>query len=78
MSSVLMVGVDCSECGDRAVDYATDQARRSNAKLYVAHVIEWSPFYFFNGPGKCSNVISDAKKKSNVRIPKSLTPLSIG
>jgi len=46
MSSVLMVGVDCSECGDRAVEYAADQARKSNARLYIAHVIEWSQFTF--------------------------------
>jgi len=46
MSSVLMVGVDCSECGHRAVEYAATQARTSNARLYVTHVIEWSPFSF--------------------------------
>ncbi len=46
MGSALMVGVDCSECGDRAVKYAAEQARKSNARLYVAHVIEWSPFSF--------------------------------
>ena len=46
MSSVLMVGVDCSECGDRAVEYAVEHAKKSNARLYVAHVIEWSQFTF--------------------------------
>lgn len=46
MSSVLMVGIDCSECGNRAIDYAIDQAKRSNAKLFIAHIIEWSPFSF--------------------------------
>ena len=46
MSSVLMVGVDCSECGERAIEYAIDQAKRSDAKLLVAHIIEWSPFSF--------------------------------
>jgi len=46
MSSVLMVGVDCSECGERAVEYAVEHARKSNARLYVAHVIEWSQFTF--------------------------------
>ena len=46
MSSVLMIGVDCSECGDRAITYAVDHAKRSNAKLLIAHVIEWSPFSF--------------------------------
>jgi len=46
MGSGLIVGVDCSECGDRAVKYAAEQARLSNAKLYVAHVIEWSQYSF--------------------------------
>lgn len=46
MSSVLMVGVDGSECGDRAIEYAAEHARKANARLYVAHVIEWSQFTF--------------------------------
>lgn len=46
MSSVLLVGIDCSECGGRAIEYAAKQAQRSNALLYVAHIIEWSPFTF--------------------------------
>jgi nucleotide-binding universal stress UspA family protein len=46
MSSVLMVGVDGSECGGRAVEYAAELARKSNARLYVAHVIEWSQYTF--------------------------------
>ncbi|MGB5487823.1 MAG: universal stress protein [Lysobacterales bacterium] len=46
MSSVLMVGVDGSECGDRAVEYAAARARKSDAKLYIAYVIEWSQFTF--------------------------------
>ena len=46
MSSVLMVGVDCSECGERAIEYAIDHAKRSDARIFVAHVIEWSPFSF--------------------------------
>ncbi len=46
MSSVLMVGVDGSECGNRAVEYAADRARKSGAKVYIAYVIEWSQFSF--------------------------------
>lgn len=46
MSPVLMVAVDCSECGERAVEYAIAQAKASDARLYVAHVIEWSQFSF--------------------------------
>ncbi len=46
MDSVLMVGIDCSECSNRALEYAAEQARQTRAKLYVAHVIEWSPYSF--------------------------------
>jgi len=46
MTSVLMVGVDCSDCSERAVEYAAERARESNSRLYVAHVIEWSQFSF--------------------------------
>ncbi len=46
MSSVLMVGVDCSECSDRAIEYAIELAKSSKAKLLIAHIIEWSPFSF--------------------------------
>lgn len=46
MSVVLMVGIDCSECGDRAVGYAIQQARLTNARLIIAHIIEWSQFSF--------------------------------
>ena len=46
MSSVLMVGVDCSECGERAIEYAIEQARDSNARMLIAHIIEWSQFSF--------------------------------
>jgi len=46
MSKVLLVGVDCSNCSSRALQYATDWAERSNSQLIVVHVIEWSPYSF--------------------------------
>jgi len=46
MSRVLLVGVDCSECCDRALKYAADWAEASKLQLVVAHVIDWSPFSF--------------------------------
>jgi len=46
MSSVLMVGVDGSECGERAVEFAARRARNSGARLYITYIIEWSPFTF--------------------------------
>lgn len=46
MSKVLLVGVDCSECSDRAMKYAANRAEASKVQLIVAHVVEWSPFSF--------------------------------
>lgn len=46
MSEVLLVGIDCSECSNRALDYAAQWAESAGAQLVVAHVIEWSPFSF--------------------------------
>ncbi|NIP17584.1 MAG: universal stress protein [Xanthomonadales bacterium] len=46
MSLVFLVGVDCSDCSSRALEYAAERARVKDARLLVAHVIEWSPFQF--------------------------------
>ncbi len=46
MSLVFLVGVDCSNCGSRALEYAAGRAGVKDARLIVAHVIEWSPFSF--------------------------------
>ena len=46
MSKVLLVGIDCSECSDRALAYAAKGAEQANLQLIVAHVIDWSPFTF--------------------------------
>ncbi|MDH4018041.1 MAG: universal stress protein [Xanthomonadales bacterium] len=46
MSSVLMVGVDGSTCGERAVEFAARRAKNSGARLYITYIIEWSPFTF--------------------------------
>ena len=46
MSRVLLVGVDFSECSDRALEYAANRAEASKGQLIVTHVIEWSPFSF--------------------------------
>jgi nucleotide-binding universal stress UspA family protein len=46
MSEVLLVGVDCSNCSDRALKYAADRAGDSNGQLIVVHVIDWSPYSF--------------------------------
>ncbi len=46
MSQVYLVGIDCSNCGNRALDYATQKAKENGIKLVIAHVIEWSPYSF--------------------------------
>jgi nucleotide-binding universal stress UspA family protein len=46
MSTVLLVGIDCSDCAGRALDYAADWAEAVDGELVVAHVIQWSPFSF--------------------------------
>lgn len=46
MGKVLLVGIDCSECSERALEYAANGALATGAPLIVAHVIEWSPFSF--------------------------------
>ena len=49
MSEVMIVGVDGSEPGMRAAEFAANVASAHNAKLLLVYVIEWSP-YTFNTP----------------------------
>ncbi len=49
MEQVFLVGIDCSKCSQRALDYAAGLAKANKARLVVVHVIEWSP-YSFNTP----------------------------
>jgi nucleotide-binding universal stress UspA family protein len=47
MTSKLVVGVDGTETGERALSFATDLASRiEGSELLVAYVIDWSPFTF--------------------------------
>lgn len=46
MSEVLLVGLDCSECSERALDYAAAWAESADLDLIITHVIQWSPFSF--------------------------------
>ena len=46
MSKVLLVGVDCSDCSNRALEYAAKAAEKSKLQMIVVHVIDWSPFSF--------------------------------
>jgi nucleotide-binding universal stress UspA family protein len=46
MDKVLLVGVDCSNCSNRALEYAAGSADDGKTQLIVVHVIDWSPFSF--------------------------------
>ncbi|MCA1778059.1 MAG: universal stress protein [Xanthomonadaceae bacterium] len=41
-----LVGIDGSECGDRALAGAARNAQFAKAELLVCYVIDWSPFTF--------------------------------
>jgi nucleotide-binding universal stress UspA family protein len=46
MSEVLLVGVDCSNCSNRALQYAAEKAELLKSQLIVLHIIDWSPYSF--------------------------------
>jgi len=46
MTETLLVGVDGSEGGKRAAQFAAARAKETGARLIVAYVIEWSPYTF--------------------------------
>lgn len=49
MSNSVLVAVDGSDGGERALKYAAERAKLNGAKIIVCYVIEWSP-YSFNTP----------------------------
>ncbi len=46
MSNKLLVALDGSDCGKRALSAAVAQAKLTNASLLLAYVIDWSPYSF--------------------------------
>ncbi|MGV6804114.1 MAG: universal stress protein [Ruegeria sp.] len=47
MTTKIVIGLDGTETGERAVEFAKDLANRIDAcELLVAYVIEWSPYTF--------------------------------
>lgn len=49
MANSVLVAIDGSDGGKRALQYASERAKIGGAKLIVTYVIEWSP-YSFNTP----------------------------
>lgn len=41
-----LVGIDGSDCGERALSTAVEQARAAGAELVLCYVIAWSPYTF--------------------------------
>lgn len=46
MSKTMLVGIDGSQPGMRAAEFAAEVASSQNADLLVVYVIQWSPFTF--------------------------------
>ena len=47
MTAKIVIGFDGTETGERALDFAMEQAKRAGtSELLVLYVIEWSPFTF--------------------------------
>lgn len=74
MSNVLLVGIDGSEPGERAAEFAANVARAQDASLLIAYVIEWSP-YSFNTPEE--NEIRHKRREEEIEAANSkvLEPL---
>jgi len=49
MPNTVLLAIDGSPGGERALQYAKERAKISGAKVVIAYVIEWSP-YSFNTP----------------------------
>lgn len=49
MKNVFLVAIDGSAGSKNAISFAAERAKKGNAKIVVAYVIEWSP-YSFNTP----------------------------
>ncbi len=49
MKENILVALDGSECGERALGAATKNAQITDSRLFLTYVIDWSP-YTFNTP----------------------------
>ena len=74
MADTMLVGVDGSESSRRAVDFAATRAKAGDARLIVAHVIEWSP-YTFNTPEE--NEIRHRRREEEIARAQTQSPSSI-
>ena len=49
MTDRILIGIDGSEAGEHAVNFAVSQAKSGHTSLVLGYVVEWSP-YTFNTP----------------------------
>ena len=48
MSELYLIAFDGSAPSKRALDYGVERAKASDARLLLAHVLEWSPYSFLS------------------------------
>lgn len=46
MTDIYLIAVDGSRASHRALSYTIDRAKAADAKVVLAHVLEWSPYSF--------------------------------
>ena len=74
MTKTMLVGIDGSESGTRAAEFAASVARSRDADLLVVYVIQWSPFTF-NTPEE--NETRHKRREQEIELARSkvLAPL---
>jgi nucleotide-binding universal stress UspA family protein len=68
-----LVGIDGSDCGDRALQAAARHARAADAELLICYVIPWSP-YTFSTPEENAQRHRRREEELNVARTKLLEP----
>ena len=73
MAATLLVGIDGSDCAERAAELAAEHAEQTGAALHLAAVIEWSNYSFLT-PEELETRHKD-REEDKERANKVLTPL---
>ena len=73
MAATLLVGIDGSECAERAADLAVEHAQLIGAKVHLLAVIEWSRYGFYT-PEELETRSRD-RKEEEARANEVLKPL---
>lgn len=73
MAATLLVGIDGSECAERAAKFAAERAQQIGAELHLVGVIEWSNYSFLT-PEELETRHKD-REEDKERANQVLTPL---